>query len=85
MSTFSTDTSSRARSAALRSWAFTDDRAQRTAAGRTAFLLRFERLVDPEGSLSPGERHKRAEALKKAHFIDLATKSAAARRKGGVA
>ena len=32
-----------------------------TAPARKAFLDRFEREVDPEGTLSPAERHKGAE------------------------
>jgi hypothetical protein len=49
--------------------------------GREAFLARFERDVDPEGKLLPAERARRAEMAKKAYFIDLAIKSAEARRK----
>ena len=80
---FSKDNSARARIAAYQSWAFTEDRARRTAAARARFLDRFEVLVDPDGLLNAQERHRRAESLKKAHFTALALKSAAARRKGG--
>jgi hypothetical protein len=52
-----------------------------TAPARKAFLYRFEREVDPEGTLSPQERHKRAEHARKAYFTSLALKSAQARRK----
>ena len=52
-----------------------------TAPGRKACLDRFEREVDPEGTLSPEERHKRAEHARKAYFTSLAPKSAKARRK----
>jgi hypothetical protein len=52
-----------------------------TAPARKAFLDRFEREVDPEGTLSPAERHKRAEHARKAYFTSLALKSAKARRK----
>lgn len=63
------------------SWAQTEDRTARTAPARKAFLDRFEHLVDPDGTLSPDERAKRAENAKKAHFQRLALKSAQARRR----
>jgi hypothetical protein len=69
-----------ARAAAHRSWANTVDRSARTAPAREKFLARFERLVDPDGSLPEAERIRRAESAKKAHFLALAAKSAAARR-----
>ncbi|MGH2467087.1 MAG: hypothetical protein ACRDGL_05090 [Candidatus Limnocylindrales bacterium] len=49
-----------------------------TAAGRRAFLDRFEREVDPE--LAPDERARRVEAARKAYFAELAVRSAIARR-----
>jgi hypothetical protein len=52
-----------------------------TAPARAAFLERFEREVDPEGVLHPAERARRAEHAKKAYFLNLALKSAAARRR----
>lgn len=70
-----------ARRNALISWAYTQDRSARTQAARTAFLDRFEQKVDPEGLLAPAERARRAEALKRSHFADLALKSAESRRK----
>ena len=63
------------------SWARTPDRAARTAPGRRAFLERFEREVDPDGTLPPAERAKRAESARKAYFARLALKSAQSRRK----
>ena len=54
-----------------------------TEAGRRAFLSSFERGVDPAGTLDPAERHRRAEAAKKAHFVALAYKSSLARRRKG--
>ncbi len=54
-----------------------------TEAGRRAFLSSFERGVDPDGTLDPAERHRRAEAAKKAHFVALAYKSSLARRRRG--
>jgi hypothetical protein len=50
-----------------------------TRAARAAFLERFEREVDPESILPPAERHRRAEAAKRAYFLRLARRSAAVR------
>lgn len=63
------------------SWAKTDDRTARTAPARKAFADRFAREVDPDGTLAPAERMRRAEHARKAYFLGLALKSAQARRK----
>ena len=68
------------RSAALRHWASVDDPAAQTAAGRAKFLDSFEQKATPEGRYSPEERAKRAERLRRAYFIELAERSAKARR-----
>ena len=52
-----------------------------TAPARRAFNDRFENEVDPDGTLPPAERQRRAEAAKKAYFTRLALKSAQARRR----
>lgn len=52
-----------------------------TAPARAAFLARFEIEVDPEGTLAPAERARRAEMAKRAYFTRLAYRSAQARRK----
>lgn len=52
-----------------------------TSNARAAFMARFEREVDPDCILPPGERARRAEAAKKLHFARLALKSAEARRR----
>ncbi len=70
----------RARQAAHVSWARTPDAAARTAPARERFLDRFEREVDPDGTLEPAERARRAEHARKAYFTGLALKSARARR-----
>ncbi|TCJ34166.1 hypothetical protein [Parafrankia sp. BMG5.11] len=70
-----------ARLAAHASWANTPDRAARTARGRAAFLDRFDRQVDPDGTLPPAERVRRAEYARRAYFSALALRSAQARRK----
>jgi hypothetical protein len=62
-------------------WAATDDRSAATAPARQAFLDRFERQVDPDGLLPPAERAARADHARKAYMLQLARKSAAARRK----
>ena len=56
-----------------------------TAAARAAFDATFEREVDPDGILPPGERAARAEAARRAHYVRLTARSAAARaaRAGG--
>lgn len=66
--------------AAHESWAATPDRSARTAPARRALMEKFEREVDPDGTLPPEERAKRAESLRKAYFRRLALKSAKARR-----
>ena len=70
----------RARTAVHTSWANTTDRRKRTSNGTAAFLARFERQVDPNNELEPGERARRAESAKKAYMSSLALKAAKARR-----
>jgi hypothetical protein len=71
----------RARTAAHISWANTPDPTARTAPARQAALDRFEMQVDPDGTMNPAERTRRAASAKKAYFLGLAAKSAAARRR----
>jgi hypothetical protein len=71
----------RARIAVHTSWAQTTDRAARTAPARRAALERFQRHVDPDGSLSEAERARRAEQAMRAHMARLALRSAQARRR----
>ncbi|MBO0680344.1 hypothetical protein JRC04_23000 [Mycolicibacterium sp. S2-37] len=77
----------RAQIAANTSWSHTEDRTARTAPASRAFLDRFEKQVDPDGTLTPQERAKRAENARKAYFQQLAFRSAKARRarNGGAA
>ena len=70
----------RAAIAAHQSWANTEDRSARTASAREAFHKRFEDQVDPDRTLPPAERRRRAEHARKAYFARLALKSAKARR-----
>ena len=51
-----------------------------TAPARRAFLARFETEVDPDGTLPPAERARRAGMARKAYFTRLAYLSAKARR-----
>lgn len=56
------------------------DASRTTAAGRAAFLRRFEDQVDPDRVLSEDERARRAEHARKAHFTKLALRSSQVRR-----
>lgn len=73
----------RAQIAANTRWANTpeDERRRSMDKAREAFDARFEREVDPDGTLSPQERARRAAHARKAYFARLALKSAQARRK----
>jgi hypothetical protein len=68
------------RIAAEVSWARTRDRTARTRPARETFLKRFEKEVDPDGTLPPEERRQRAEHAKRAYMLQLAKRSAAARK-----
>jgi hypothetical protein len=70
------------RIAAEISWARTQDRTARTRPAREAFLKRFEKEVDPDDTLAPEERRQRAEHAKRAYMLQLAKRSAVARKIG---
>lgn len=71
--------------AALDRWALhCTDRTAATAPAREAFLSRWDKLVDPDGTLPPAERAERAAAAKSAHFRRMARASTAKRRKRGM-
>lgn len=74
------------RTAAHTRWAHEPDRRAALAPARRGLIARFEREVDPDFTLSPDERARRAQSAMKAHMSRLAAKSAAARRgrAGGV-
>jgi hypothetical protein len=55
-------------------------RTARMRPAREAFLNRFEKEVDPDGTLPPEERGQRAEHAKRAYMLQLAKRSAAARK-----
>jgi hypothetical protein len=71
----------RARIAAHASWARTPDRTLRTTPGTDAFLERFARQVDSDGSLPAEVRDVMARHARTAYMLQLAEKSAAARRR----
>lgn len=75
--------SQRASIASHTSWSRTEDRTARTAGARRASDARFEKLVDPDGTLSPDERAKRAANARKAHYTRMAYLSARARKRRG--
>jgi len=57
-----------------------------TAPASAAFLSRFEREVDPDGTLTPDERVRRARLARKAYMSRLALRSSRVRsRKAGAA
>lgn len=68
-----------ARANSHKSWANTPDRAARTAAARKAALGRFEKQVDPDGTMDPAERAQRAESAKKAFYQRMSYLSAVSR------
>ena len=57
------------------------DPVETTQAARTAFLRKFESLVDPDCVLPEVERLRRAEAARRAHMARLALASVKARSK----
>lgn len=69
----------RARAAAYRLHSLYDSR-ELTENARRAFEDRFLRVVDPENRLDADERHRRAEAARRAYFISLSAKASRARR-----
>jgi hypothetical protein len=76
-----TERALRARMAAHLSWATTENPTARTQPARDALQQRFEREADPDGTLTPTERARRAEHLRSAYYTRLALKSAETRRR----
>lgn len=75
----------RASAAAYAQWSREPDPTARTARARSAFLDRFEREVDPDGTLPTDVRARMAEQARKSYFAKLALASSRARaaRKAG--
>lgn len=63
-------------------WGKTEDRKAATAAARRGLRAKYEREVDPDGTLDPAERDRRVDSLMKAHMLrmTLAAKRARAQR-----
>lgn len=70
----------RARMASHASWANTADPEARSRPGRDAAFKRFEDQVDPDGTLPPDERFRRAKSAQSAHMAQLAFRREAAKR-----
>lgn len=68
-----------ARAAAHAKWSRTDSR-EGTVAARRGFLTRFENEVDPDRSLPPAERARRAEHARRAYMLDLGRRRQQVRR-----
>ena len=64
----------------LTAWAHNDAETM-TGAAHRGFRAKFEREVDPYGTLPPAERAARTERARRAYMLQLAAKSGAARRK----
>jgi hypothetical protein len=75
----STETSLRRAAAAHESWARTPDRRARTAPATAGFLEKFAREIDPDNTLPPEERHRRAVSARRAYYLRLSAKALAAR------
>jgi hypothetical protein len=56
------------------------DAREGTSSARKQFLDNFESKADPDGTLSPAERRRRADALRRLHFARLALRSAEVRK-----
>jgi len=70
----------RAQIAAHIRWSREDPTANAVRA-QAGLVARFEREIDPDGTLEPAERARRVESARKAHMKRLALKSAKARRR----
>ena len=79
----------RSRMASHASWANTTNPVARTApardASRASLINRFNRQVDPDGTLPEEERARRAEHALKQYFAQLAFKSVSSRRRAAEA
>lgn len=76
---------SKAGRAAMYTRLATEDRTEMTASARAAAMDRFEKQVDPDGTLDPAERAIRAEYARKAYFTQLSKRGVAARKRNRAA
>jgi hypothetical protein len=74
------DRSLAARAAAATRWGKTPDRAEATAPARAGLRAKFEREVDPDGTLDPVERAYRADQLMRAHMLRMSIAAKKARQ-----
>jgi hypothetical protein len=72
----------RARLAAHARWAKCDDPVAATETARRALAEKWERLADPNGTLSPEDRARRAAHLQAQHMTGMALKSSISRGTG---
>lgn len=70
-----------ARIAAAERWGRTADRAAATAPARRGLRAKFEREADPDGTLPPHERARRADQLMHSHMLRMSRAAAQARRR----
>jgi len=70
--------SASARVAALTRWSRERNRSGATADARAAAFQRFERAVDPDGTMTPEDRYKAARAAQRVHMIRIRDKQAKA-------
>lgn len=80
MTVSAAEKSLQATAAVCTSWANTDDVSARMAPAWAARDARFLKQADPDNVLPPAERERKAAALRKAFYADMARKSVAARR-----
>ncbi len=71
----------RARMAAAERWGRTPDRVAATEPARRGLRAKFEREADPDGTLTPAERARRADHLMRAHMFRLSLAAAETRRR----
>jgi hypothetical protein len=68
-----------AKIAAETRWAFEPDRTAATAPARAGLQAKYERQVDPDGTLPPDERARLAGHLSRVHMTRMSRAAAAAR------
>lgn len=73
--------SRRAKIAANSRWAKTPDRLGAMAPARRGLVEKFEREVDPDGTLDPKVRAKLVQSALKAHYLRMAANSVKSRKK----
>ena len=80
MAATANERSTAAQIAALTRWGKTGDRSAATNAARQGLRAKFEREVDPDGTLPDDERERRVSSLLRAHMLRMSLKASRARR-----